>query len=64
LSRQYFFAPVLAIDAGVRDADHTSDADKTILVGRLSDQAALSGVLTALFELHLPVSSVECLEAG
>jgi len=40
-----------------------ADADKTILVGRLSDQAALSGVLTALFELHLPVSSVECLEA-
>lgn len=40
------------------------DESKTILVGRLKDQAALSGVLTALYELHLPVSSVECLEAG
>lgn len=39
------------------------DEGKTILVGRLTDQAALSGVLTALYELHLPVSSVECLEA-
>lgn len=36
----------------------------TMLVGRLEDQATLSGVLTALYELHLPVSSVECLEAG
>ncbi len=40
------------------------DEGKTLLVGRLSDQAALAGVLTALYELHLPVSSVECLEAG
>ena len=41
-----------------------TDSGSTILVGRLTDQAALSGVLTALYELHLPVSSVECLEAG
>ena len=40
------------------------DGGETILVGRLADQAALSGVLNALYELHLPVSSVECLEAG
>ena len=33
---------------------------QTVLVGRLRDQAALSG---ALDELHLPVLSVECLEA-
>lgn len=39
------------------------DEGNTILVGRLTDQAALSGVLTALYELHLPVASVECLEA-
>ena len=36
---------------------------KTMLVGLLNDQAALSGVLTALYELHLPVYSVKCWEA-
>ena len=35
----------------------------TILVGRLSDQAALSGVLNTLYELHMPVMSMECLES-
>jgi hypothetical protein len=33
----------------------------TILVGELSDQAALAGVLNSLYELHLPVLSVLCL---
>jgi hypothetical protein len=42
----------------------SADAGKTILVGRLNDQASLSGVLATLYELHLPVSSVECLESG
>jgi len=41
-----------------------ADSGKTILVGRLNDQAALSGVLTALYELRLPVASVNCLETG
>ena len=41
-----------------------TDEGKTILVGRLNDQAALAGVLATLYELHLPVSSVECLEAS
>jgi hypothetical protein len=31
----------------------------TILVGHLSDQAALSGVLNELYELHLPLLTVE-----
>ena len=31
----------------------------TTLVGELADQAALAGVLNTLFELHLPVLSVE-----
>ena len=31
----------------------------TTLLGRLADQAAVSGVLNALYELHLPVLSVE-----
>ena len=35
----------------------------TILVGRLADQATLSGLLNSLYELHLPIVSVECLEA-
>ena len=34
----------------------------TILVGHLSDQAALSGVLNTLYELHLPLLSVENLD--
>ena len=37
---------------------------ESILVGRLDDQAALAGVLNTLYELHLPVLSVECLEEG
>lgn len=32
----------------------------TELVGRLVDQAALHGVLAALYELGLPLLSVEC----
>ena len=39
-------------------------ADKqpmTILIGHLRDQAALSGVMNALYGLHLPVFSVELL---
>lgn len=33
----------------------------TELVGRLADQAALHGVLAALYELGLPLMSVECI---
>jgi hypothetical protein len=36
---------------------------ETILVGRLVDQSALSGVLNSLYELHLPVLSAECVDA-
>jgi hypothetical protein len=32
----------------------------TELVGRLADQAALHGVLSTLYELGLPLVSVEC----
>ena len=35
----------------------------TIMVGRLADQSSLSGLLNSLYELHLPIVSVECLEA-
>jgi hypothetical protein len=29
--------------------------------GELSDQSALAGVLNTIYELHLPVISVKCL---
>lgn len=34
----------------------------TTMEGELRDQAALAGVLNSLYELHLPVLSVTCLE--
>jgi hypothetical protein len=34
----------------------------TLLVGHLIDQAALSGVFNTLYELHLPLLSVENLD--
>jgi len=42
------------------DADHA----QSTLVGRLPDQAALSGVLNTLYDSQFPVLSVECLELG
>jgi hypothetical protein len=36
--------------------------DTTTLEGGLSDQAALNGVMNTLYELHLPVLSMECVE--
>ena len=41
-----------------------SREDESTLVGRLPDQAALSGVLSALYDQQYPVLSVECLEVG
>ena len=35
---------------------------RTILEGRIHDQAELNGVLTTLYELHLPLLSVEKLK--
>ena len=37
---------------------------QTVLVGRVSDQAALTSVLNSLYELHLPMISADCLETG
>ena len=34
------------------------------LVGRLQDQAELAGVLNTIYELHLPLLSVEYLDGG
>ena len=36
---------------------------ETILVGRIVDQASLSGILNSLYELHMPVLSAECVDA-
>ena len=36
---------------------------ETILVGRLPDQAALAGILNALYDLHLPVVMAECVNS-
>ncbi len=33
----------------------------SVLVGQINDQAALSGILTALYELHLVIISVKAL---
>ena len=38
--------------------------DRSTLVGRLPDQAALSGLLNSLYDAQYPVLSVECLEIG
>jgi hypothetical protein len=38
--------------------------DQSTLVGRLPDQAALSGVLNTLYDTQFPVLSVECLKVG
>jgi hypothetical protein len=41
----------------------TADALKiTTLKGHLPDQAALSGVLNTLYDLHLPLLKVECID--
>ena len=37
---------------------------ETILIGRLEDQAALTGVLNSLYNLRLPVVSVNCLDCS
>ena len=44
----------------------TEDDDKliTMLSGALIDQAALFGVLKALYDMRLPLLSVECVEVA
>ncbi len=51
---------------GGMQVTETSGPDRqaeTILVGRLPDQAALAGILNALYELHLPVLTAECVDS-
>ncbi len=48
----------------ITEVRHSEKDDESILVGRLADQAALSGVLNTLYEQHLPVLSVDSPEEG
>lgn len=47
----------------ITESGKTGAKPETTLVGRVADQAALAGVLSTLYELHLPVLSLEFLEA-
>jgi len=51
---------------GMAITAHPAEAESpvTTLLGELSDQAALEGVLDTLFALHLQVISVERLSTG
>ena len=46
----------------IRRQTQGSDSDMTLLDGQLVDQAALFGVLMALYNMRLPLISVECLD--
>jgi hypothetical protein len=48
---------------GIARTDPQSENPVTTLCGWLVDQGALIGVLNALYSLHLPLLSVECLAA-
>jgi len=43
------------------EPDQRRGKSKTTLTGRLADQAALFGVLNALYNMRLPLLTVECL---
>jgi hypothetical protein len=45
----------------IKTCSGEADSDLTVLQGRVSDQAELSGILNTLYELHLPLLSVEYL---
>jgi hypothetical protein len=47
---------------GISQATTDSGHIVSTLMGELPDQTALVGVLNALYEMHLPVLSVECLK--
>jgi hypothetical protein len=48
----------------ITEVGGTENGPETIMVGRIVDQAALAGILNSLYELHLPVLSVERVAAG
>jgi hypothetical protein len=48
----------------IRTIDQAEGTPETVLVGWLPDQAALCGVLNALYNLRLPLLSVELIRMG
>lgn len=46
----------------ITNAEVADEMSLTTLSGRLLDQADLFGVLGALYDMHLPVVSVECID--
>ena len=46
----------------ITSSSHSGRKDITTLSGVVIDQAALFGVLKALYDMRLPLISVECLE--
>ena len=45
--------------SGMNITSYEQDGDVTTLVGKLQDQAALTGVLQALYESHFPILLVQ-----
>jgi hypothetical protein len=51
-------------DLRIEESSRGDQGPNTTLVGRMRDQAELVGVLNTLYELHLPLLSVERIEDG
>ena len=51
-------------DMQVSESSTADGETVTALMGQLADQAALSGVLDTLYQLRLPILSVDWLEDG
>jgi len=49
-------------DMRIDTSTRGDEGPETTLVGRVRDQAELIGVLNSLYELHLPLLSVEILD--
>lgn len=47
--------------AEIRTEDPPDESPVTVITGRFQDQAALAGALSLLYDLGLPLLSVECL---
>jgi hypothetical protein len=50
------------LDMQIIHEEKEDASSESSIIGKLEDQAALAGILNYLYELHMPVISVECLE--
>ena len=48
-------------EASIRVESQSGEAPVTVVVGEFQDQAALAGALNLLYDLGLPLLSVECI---